>query len=201
MKKIKHIFAFILAFSIMLEAFGVKSITPSSADELKKYTVKFDSNDGHGVFYKTKKLSNVGIITPDINKSYEGFLFMGWAYKKNATNPDIGSFEYYEENKSRTLYAVWRIADRLEFSYKKPNRAIDVKNIVLKAKTSKKLDVKVPGEGKAKISFKSSNKRIARVSSSGKVTGLKKGKAKITITTKEDGLYAKTKKTIIVKVK
>ena len=47
----------------------------------------------------------------------------------------------------------------------------------------------------AKVTYKSSNKKIAKVNSSGKVTGVKKGTVKITISCNG------TKKVVKVKVK
>ena len=55
---------------------------------------------------------------------------------------------------------------------------------------------KIPASSPAKIMYRSSNKRIAKVTKKGVIKALKKGKCKITVKT-SDG----KKKVIIVKVK
>ena len=79
-----------------------------------------------------------------------------------------------------------------------------VKKITLKA-SSKKVyagkTVKINAKATkgAKLSYKTSNKKIATVSRRGVVTGKKAGKVKITITAKK-AKYKTTKKTVTVKV-
>ena len=69
--------------------------------------------------------------------------------------------------------------------------------IKLKVKKTKKIKVTLPkNTASYKISFKSSNKKIVKVDSKGKVKALKKGKAKITVKT-----FNGKKKTIKVTVK
>ena len=64
-------------------------------------------------------------------------------------------------------------------------------------KKTKKIKVALPkNTASYKISFKSSNKKIVKVDSKGKVKALKKGKAKITVKT-----FNGKKKTIKVTVK
>ena len=177
------------------------SASVSKADTPKTYTVKFYLNDGTGLYQKAKKIENVGLKLPEVENKYDGFFFFGWAYDKNAINPDLSLETSYEENRSAKLYALWRKTGEIYPTYTKPKRPLEVKNLTIKKGKKAKIGLSGKGEGKAKLSYKSSNKKIAKVSSSGKVNALKKGKVKITITTQEDGLYAKTKKVITIKVK
>ena len=78
------------------------------------------------------------------------------------------------------------------------------KNVTLKVsskkvKVGKKVKLNAKATKGAKLSYKSSNKKIATVSRRGVVTGKKAGKVKITITAKK-AKYKTTKKTVTVKV-
>lgn len=74
---------------------------------------------------------------------------------------------------------------------------LDTKTLVLKPKQTFKLKTKVTVSGKAskKVSFSSSNNKVATVSSKGKIKAVKKGTAKITVKSKAD-----TKKKVTIKV-
>ncbi len=197
----RHLSPFLLCM-FLFGIFGALTVSsPSKADAPKTYTVKFYLNDGTGLYKKAKKTENVGLKLPEVENKYDGFFFFGWSYNKNAINPDLSLENSYEENKSATLYAIWRRAGEIYPTYTKEKRPIVAKKLSVKKGKSAKIKFTSKGFGKTKLSFKSSNKKVAKVSSSGKVTGLKKGKVKITISSKQDGLYAKTKKTITVKVK
>ena len=81
-------------------------------------------------------------------------------------------------------------------NYKKIKK-VSPSKIKLKVKKTKKIKVTLPkNTASYKISFKSSNKKIVKVDSKGKVKALKKGKAKITVKT-----FNGKKKTIKVTVK
>ena len=78
------------------------------------------------------------------------------------------------------------------------------KNVTLKVsgkkvKVGKKVKLNAKATKGAKLSYKSSNKKIATVSRRGVITGKKAGKVKITITAKK-AKYKTTKKTVTVKV-
>ena len=76
-------------------------------------------------------------------------------------------------------------------------KKVSPSKIKLKVKKTKKIKVTLPkNTASYKISFKSSNKKIDKVDSKGKVKALKKGKAKITVKT-----FNGKKKTIKVTVK
>ncbi len=65
------------------------------------------------------------------------------------------------------------------------------KTVTLNARTS----------GNGKISYKSSNTKIAKVTSKGKVTFVKPGQTKITITAAKTATYSKATKSVTIKVK
>jgi len=75
----------------------------------------------------------------------------------------------------------------------------DTTTLVLKKKKGYKLKIKVKTTGQIskKVSFKSSNAKVIRVNSKGKLTALKNGTAKITVRSKAD---SKKKDTLTVKV-
>ena len=66
--------------------------------------------------------------------------------------------------------------------------------ISLQKGKSKKLQVKVKNADGKKITYKSGNKKVAKVSSSGKITGVRKGNT--TITVKCNGISRKVKVTV-----
>ena len=94
---------------------------------------------------------------------------------------------------------------KLTLSLKDKGKNISAKKL---AKKAQKTTIKVKG-AKTKLTFKSSNKKIATVSKKGVVTfkkgvkkGVKKGKkVKITVTAKATNQYKAAKKTITIKVK
>jgi len=78
-------------------------------------------------------------------------------------------------------------------------KSLKVKKTKVTLKKGKKYKIqakKIPASSTAKIMYRSSNKRIAKVTKKGVIKALKKGKCKITVKT-SDG----KKKVIIVKVK
>lgn len=60
------------------------------------------------------------------------------------------------------------------------------KTIKVKSKYNLKKALKITNSQAKKLSFKTSNKKVAKVSKTGTVKGVKYGKAKITVTSKED---------------
>lgn len=71
------------------------------------------------------------------------------------------------------------------------------KEVTVKKRKKLKLEVRlIPENAETTLTFKSNNKKVARVSGKGVVKGKKKGRAKITVTTANG-----RKATIIVKVK
>lgn len=185
-------------------AMGV-SIFPaniSSAEAVPTYVISFDANDGTGVAKKIKKLRNEAIMMPDLGIIHDGFTLIGFSTDKYRLNPEYTTTDDFNENEKTTLYAIWRRSEDLDIvDYVKPTRTINASNKSVKKKKSVKIGAKANGQGKAKFTYKSSNKKVAKVSSSGKITGVKSGKAIITITSKEDGLYGKSTEKITVTVK
>lgn len=72
------------------------------------------------------------------------------------------------------------------------------KTITVKKKKTAKIKVSLPKNTAATLNYKTSNKKVATVDSTGKVKGIKKGTAKITVTAANN---KKAKVTVTVKVK
>lgn len=78
----------------------------------------------------------------------------------------------------------------------KRNQKVNARNVTVGVGKSASLGAKA----KTGLRFKSSNTRVATVSSKGVVVGKKVGTAKITVYTKGNGTYNKASRTVIVKV-
>ena len=83
---------------------------------------------------------------------------------------------------------------------KKSQKIDNIKNIT-KTYSTKTFYLKAKTSGNGKISYKSSNSKVARVSKYGKVILVGAGKTKITVTASETNSYKKETKTIILTVK
>lgn len=83
---------------------------------------------------------------------------------------------------------------------KKSQNISGVKNIT-KSYSTKKFSIKAKTSGDGKLTYSSSNKKVAKISANGKVTLVGTGKTKITIKAAETNSYKSTKKTIILTVK
>ncbi len=89
-------------------------------------------------------------------------------------------------------------ADAATAKPKKITLTANYKTVDIKGKVTVKVKSVSPAEASKAVTWKSSNKKIATVSSKGVVTGKKKGTVKITATSKKN---KKVKKTITIKVK
>ena len=78
-----------------------------------------------------------------------------------------------------------------------PSQDTEQSMLLLAKKYKLKATIKPLDATNQKVTWKSSNKKVARVSRSGKVTAVSKGKATITVTTKDGKFKAKCK--IVVK--
>ncbi len=89
-------------------------------------------------------------------------------------------------------------ADAATAKPKKITLTANYKTVDIKGKVTVKVKSVSPAKASKAVTWKSSNKKIATVSSKGVVTGKKKGTVKITATSKKN---KKVKKTITIKVK
>ncbi|MCR5105188.1 MAG: DUF6273 domain-containing protein [Eubacterium sp.] len=83
---------------------------------------------------------------------------------------------------------------------KKTQRIKNIKNIT-KVYSSKKFKLNAKTTGDGKLTYQSSNKKVAKISSKGVVTLIKPGTTKIIVTASESPRYKKAKKIIVLTVK
>lgn len=107
-----------------------------------------------------------------------------------------------------TLFAEWEDdehrEERRDFGLERVDYVLPPQNLTVKAAASsvavgKTTKLTVTG-AKTKLSYASSDKSVATVSSSGVVTAKKVGTAKITVTAAANSSYSKTSKTVTIKV-
>lgn len=82
-----------------------------------KYTINFDPNGATGTVIPLNGVYNTPTVLPTAGLTRTGYTFMGWSRSKEATSPDsdltgtkdFGKiFNFTWDNKTTTLYAVWR---------------------------------------------------------------------------------------------
>lgn len=86
-----------------------------------------------------------------------------------------------------------KLTKKIRFTVIRPVTSIQAANQTLARKKSKKIAVKVNGE-QTRVTFRSSNPKIATVTASGVVKGIRAGKTFVTITAKSKDGTTKTKK-------
>ncbi len=84
----------------------------SSLDYLKyaeaiKYSVKYDANGGEGAPSAQEKAHGGFVTLSDARPTREGYKFLGWAAKKDASTPELAAGAIYTKNGDVTLYAVY----------------------------------------------------------------------------------------------
>lgn len=88
-----------------------------------------------------------------------------------------------------------------KFTIAKANQSLKIKSPKKKMKVGAKAKIKIKAnKGHGKVTYKVSNKKIAKIKK-GKLVALKKGKVKLTVTLKETKNYNQKKVTITIKVK
>ena len=88
-----------------------------------------------------------------------------------------------------------------KFTIAKANQSLKIKSPKKKMKVGAKAKIKIKAnKGHGKVTYKVSNKKIAKIKK-GKLVALKKGKVKLTVTLKATKNYKQKKVTIIIKVK
>lgn len=88
-----------------------------------------------------------------------------------------------------------------KFTIAKANQSLKIKLPKKKMKVGAKAKIKITAnKGHGKVTYKVSNKKIAKIKK-GKLVALKKGKVKLTVTLKATKNYKQKKVTIIIKVK
>lgn len=88
-----------------------------------------------------------------------------------------------------------------KFTIAKANQSLKIKSPKKKMKVGAKAKIKIKAnKGHGKVTYKVSNKKIAKIKK-GKLVALKKGKVKLTVTLKATNNYKQKKVTITIKVK
>lgn len=139
-----------------------------------------------------------------LQPTMEGFDFLGWNEDANATSANYAPKDQIELSRDITLYAIWKkIQDKEIPSYIKPtikkeqiitasNRSFAIKSgpVSLGAKTN----------GNGKLTYISSNKTVADISSTGVVTPKNYGETIITIQASETSNSKVAVKRIVIRV-
>ncbi len=88
-----------------------------------------------------------------------------------------------------------------KFTIAKANQSLKIKSPKKKMKVGAKAKIKIKAnKGHGKVTYKVSNKKIAKIKK-GKLVALKKGKVKLTVTLKATKNYKQKKVTITIKIK
>ena len=153
----------------------------------------------------------------------QGYTFLGWSESQTATTPTYQAGGEYTENRNITLYAVWKKNESAvnppsdpgtskddplgnktdkpqENAAKKVQKITTKSSVFTKAYGSKAFSLGAKAGGGAKLTYKSSTPKVAKVSGLGKVTVKKYGTAKITIRAEATKEYQPAVRTVTVKV-
>lgn len=159
-------------------------------------------------------IASKAVISGISNKTYTGksITMSGLKVKYNNKTLKNGT-DYtvkYSNNKNAgkakitiTFKGLYKGSVTKTFTIKKASQSISAKSTISKSAKSKPFSIGAKlTKGNGKLSYKTSNKKIAKISSSGKVTLTgKKGTVKITITAAATSNYNKAAKTVTVKIK
>mgnify|MGYP002584930765 FL=1 len=90
-----------------------KSISTNSTyypiTKLNTYTVSYNANGGSGAPASQTKTTNNNLTLSSVKPTRVGYTFQGWGTSSSATTATYQPGETYSDNKSITLYAVWKI--------------------------------------------------------------------------------------------
>ena len=90
-----------------------KSISANSTyypiTKLNTYTVSYNANGGSGAPASQTKTTNNNLTLSSVKPTRVGYTFQGWGTSSSATTATYQPGGKYSDNKSITLYAVWKI--------------------------------------------------------------------------------------------
>ena len=90
-----------------------KSISANSTyypiTKLNTYTVSYNANGGSGAPASQTKTTNNNLTLSSVKPTRVGYTFQGWGTSSSATTATYQPGGTYSNNKSITLYAVWKI--------------------------------------------------------------------------------------------
>ena len=146
------------------------------------YTIMFDSNGGNDIgSINIEKGQEINLPVP----KRSGYIFLGWY----VNNTKIESTK--EINTNTNLTAKWEESETKEI--KASSVTFNKSTLTLAVGGSEKLKVTIKpyNTTNKKVTYKSSDEKIAKVSSSGEVTAISKGSATITATVDEKNATCK----------
>ena len=159
------------------------------------YEVNYDANGGElAPSYQPKfPAQNLKITTK--TPAREGYTFLGWSKDSTATVATYKPGSIYSDDKTTTLYAVWK-----ENDIPVTGITINKSTLSLVEGNSETLSATISPENATNktVSWTSSNTAVAAVSN-GTVTAKKAGTAVITVTTSDGGYSAKCSVTVTEK--
>ena len=188
---------------------GSTSFTFIAVWSLKKYTINYYANGGSGAPGKQTKSHNVTLKLSTKKPTRKGYTFLGWSTSSSAKSATYKAGAKYTKNSGSNLYAVWKkntvkptatpSAVNTKIKLNKTTATIGTKKVG-KYTNTLQLKATVTGNSNTKVTWTSSNPKIAKVDKNGKVTGVSDPKhtvSTVTITAKTaDGKTAKCKVTV-----
>ena len=73
-----------------------------------RFSIKFNANGGKDAPKSQEKLYDIDLRLSAVKPKRDGFKFMGWAEAPEALEPKFAAGSTYTENRSITLYAIWK---------------------------------------------------------------------------------------------
>lgn len=83
----------------------------------RTFSVKFDANGGSGAPSAQTKTYGVTLKLSSTKPTRSGYIFKGWGKSEGDTTADYQPGGNYTSNASITLYAIWTIAELIEFTF------------------------------------------------------------------------------------
>ncbi len=160
--------------------------------------VTYHANGGTGAPGPQEKNFGVTLTLSKQKPTRAGYTFLGWSADSKATTPSYNLGGEYTIDEDITLYAVWGKANTTQV--KVPQSITTSAYSYTKPYGSKSFSLGARANGGGKLTYSSSNKKVATVSASGKVSVKKYGAAKITIKAAATQSYLSASKTVTVKV-
>ena len=88
------------------------------------WTVSYNANGGSGAPSAQSKIYNQTLILSSVEPTRPGYIFMGWGTSSTATVATYQPGDSYTTNAAITLYAVWIVADLINFSFDAVNYTV-----------------------------------------------------------------------------
>ncbi len=161
-------------------------------------TVTYNANGGSEAPGSQVKQKGVALTLSAQKPVRAGYTFLGWSADRKATAPSYNVGGEYTIDQDITLYAVWGKTNTA--NVKMPQTITTSAYSYTKAYGSKAFALGARTNGGGKLTYSSSNKKVAAVTSGGKVSVKKYGTAKITIKAAATQSFLSASKTVIVKV-